>query len=200
MDSILTVQLINLPKPFIPLLIFFARIFDVSIGTIRIIVVGRGMRAIASLLGFFEIMIWLLAISQVLSNLAGLENYLAYAAGFAAGTFVGMTIERRFALGHSIIRIIVPEESASLADRLIEHGHRITRLEARGAKGPVEIIFSIIKSKTLKSVLDIVKKFKPDAFYSVEDVRSAKEFDHSKHTLFEHRRLLQPFFWFRKSK
>jgi uncharacterized protein YebE (UPF0316 family) len=200
MDLFHGVNAFSVPAALVPVLIFFARICDVSLGTLRIMVVGRGMRVYASLLGFMEVFIWLLAISQVLQNLTGIVSYVAYCGGFAAGTFVGMTIERRLAFGTAMIRIIVPGEATDLVNRLVGGGHRITRLVAKGERTPVEIIFSIVKRKSLADVLKIIKGYKPDIFYSVEDVRMVKNYEGAGSLWMKHRDLLQPFFWFRKSK
>ena len=91
----------------LPLLIFCARIIDVSIGTLRIIFVSKGKRNIAPLLGFFEVLVWILAISEIMQNLNNWVCYVAYAAGFAAGNYVGMIIEEKLAIGILIIRIII---------------------------------------------------------------------------------------------
>ena len=90
----------------LPILIFLARIVDVTFGTIRIIFVSRGMKWLAPIFGFFEIMIWLFAIGQVFSNLTNITYYVAYAGGFACGNFVGIWIEEKMAIGTLIVRII----------------------------------------------------------------------------------------------
>lgn len=190
----------SLPAELVPLLIFLARIVDVSIGTLRIMVVSRGLRGYASLLGFFEVLIWLIAIGQVLQNLTGWVSYISYAAGFAAGTYVGMTIERRLTYGMSIIRIVVPLGDENLAQKLRELGIRVTRIDGSGAQGPVQVLFSIVRRKQLAEVLKIVKLESPEAFYSVEDVRMAREFDARRQAWSRNGNLLQPFFFFRKSK
>ena len=92
-----------------PLLIFLARICDVSIGTMRIIFVSKGKRNIAPILGFFEVLIWITAISKIMQNLDNYVNYIAYAAGFATGNFVGMIIEEKLAMGIQMIRVFAHE-------------------------------------------------------------------------------------------
>ena len=200
MGSLSSVDVLGVPPILIPVLIFFARILDVSIGTLRIVYVGKGRRTYASILGFFEVFTWLLAISQVLQNLNGFYSYFMYSAGFAAGTFVGMTLERRFVHGMSLIRIIVPREGTRLAETLKAGGHRITHVEAQGNKGPVEIIFSVVKRDRLNEILDVIRRDRPNAFYSIEDVRTATEDRDPAGGWLHGRRLLGPFAWFRKSK
>lgn len=184
----------------IPILIFLGRISDVSMGTLRIILVGRGRRLPATMLGFCEIIIWLLAISQIMQNLTNVANYIAYAAGFAAGTYVGMTIERRLAIGSILVRIIVPRDSEDLIMYLIARGFEVTRLNAEGALTEVTVILTVIKNKTLPRLQEILKKFHPKAFYTIEDIRTTSDPIHSvSGSSFRHR-MLQPFYWFRKSK
>ena len=89
----------------IPILIFVARIFDVSISTLRIILVNKGHSLLAPLLGFFEALIWVIVISQVMQNLDSPFNYFAYAAGFAAGTYVGIFMDKKLAMGTSLIKL-----------------------------------------------------------------------------------------------
>ena len=162
----------TIPKIYIPFMIFFARILDVSIGTVRIIVVSRGYRVLASLMGFLEVFIWIVAISQVLQNLTGIIAYLFYSAGFATGTFVGMTIERRLTYGMALVRIIISQNGRELVDQLTAAGYRITHLGAHGSRGPVEIIFSIIKRRDQKKMLDLIREYKADTFYTIEDIRA----------------------------
>jgi uncharacterized protein YebE (UPF0316 family) len=194
------IEYYQVPQYGIAIMIFFARVIDVSIGTLRIMVVSKGRRLLASTLGFFEVFIWLIAITQVLQNLNGILSYVMYSAGFAAGTFTGMTIERRLSLGKSIVRIIVPRNETSLVDDLIEQGFGVTHLHADGSKGPVEIIFSVVDQGKLRDILGLVKRRKPAAFYTVEDVRMARDYDSARNGNLGRFRLLQPFYWFRKGK
>jgi uncharacterized protein YebE (UPF0316 family) len=200
MTDFMSLGTLSIPASLVPVLVFLARLADVSLGTLRIIVVGRGMRMYASLLGFLEVFIWLLAISQVLQHLSGWYSYLMYSAGFAVGTYLGMTIERRLKLGYSIIRIVAPRQDGRLADALRDQGHRVTHLDATGTKGPVELIFSVVRSDGLKKILEAVQTLRPDAFYTIEDVRAARNGDTPGSQWLPTRRLLQPFYWFRKSK
>ena len=98
----------------LPILIFFARVTDVTLGTLRIIFISRGKRNVAPVLGFFEVLIWIVAIGQIVQNLTSVTSYLAYAAGFATGNFVGMVIEDRLAIGTLIVRVILPTNATTL--------------------------------------------------------------------------------------
>lgn len=159
----------------VPILIFFARICDVTIGTMRIIFVARGMKMIAPILGFIEILIWLIAISQIFQNLTNPLNYFAYAAGFTTGTYVGMLIEERLAVGLSLIQIITQLDATDLINHLRAVGYGVTVLDAQGKEGAGKIIFSIIKRKNIIDVETAIDKFAPKAFYSVEDIRHATD-------------------------
>jgi uncharacterized protein YebE (UPF0316 family) len=157
---------------FIPLLIFFSRITDVTLGTIRIIMISRSNRLMASLLGFFEVIIWLVAISQVLQNLHGIMSYIAYGAGFAAGNYVGISLENRLALGMQAVQVITEENLKTLTMILREEGFAVTNLKASGQKGELDFLFVVTPRKRARQVLNIVREFDSNAFVSVTDLRS----------------------------
>jgi uncharacterized protein YebE (UPF0316 family) len=156
----------------LPLLIFFARIIDVSIGTVRIVFVARGVKTLASLFAFFEILIWLVTIQQVLANISNPLHYIAYAGGFSFGTYIGMIIENKLSIGFVMLRIITARGGSELAKHLRERGFRVTDLDAFGNSGPVRIIFAVVKRAALPDLEARIRKFNPGAFYSIEDIRS----------------------------
>jgi len=158
-----------------PLLIFLARICDVSIGTMRIIFVSKGKKYIAPILGFFEVLIWITAISKIMQNLDNYINYVAYAAGFATGNFIGMIIEEKLAMGIQMIRVFTYHNGADLVQRLNAKGFGATSIEAHGAKEKVHLIYTIVKRNELPEVLDVIEKFNPKAFYTIEDVKAVNE-------------------------
>ncbi len=159
----------------LPLAIFFARICDVTFGTMRIIFISRGMKLIAPILGFIEVFIWITAIGQIFQNVANPINYFAYAAGFAAGNYVGMVVEERLAVGLTLVRIISQRDATNLIDYLRGSGYGVTVIDAQGQQGPGKIIFTVIKRKNLQYVLDAIHQYNPKAFYAIEDVRHAAE-------------------------
>jgi uncharacterized protein YebE (UPF0316 family) len=159
----------------VPLFIFAARICDVTIGTMRIIFISRGMKMVAPVLGFFEVFIWIIAIGQIFQNLTNPLNYFAYAAGFGTGNYVGMLIEERLAMGLALIRIITQRDATNLIDYLRAAGYGLTVIDAQGKQGPGKIILSVIKRKNLPEILDAVQEYNPKAFYSIEDIRYAAE-------------------------
>ena len=148
----------------LPLLIFCARIVDVSIGTIRIIFVSRGRKIIAPLLGFIEVIIWLLAISQIMKNLTNVACYIAYGGGFAMGTYIGILLEEKMALGSICIRIITSRNADQLIGNLRENNYGVTCLDAEGGSGPTNIVYTVIKRRDLSHVTEIIKRFNPRAF------------------------------------
>ena len=159
----------------IPLMIMLARICDVTIGTFRIILVSRGERLYASLAGFVEVFIWVIVVSQVMTNLGGWINYIAFAAGFAMGNYIGITLERRLAMGMVIMRVISNKPADELIEHLKQEYHGVTSIAARGVSGEVRLVLSVIKRKDVPFFLKIVKNYNPKAFVSVEDVRHLSE-------------------------
>lgn len=159
----------------LPVLIFLARICDVTIGTARIIFVARGYRFLAPLMGFFEVLIWLITIGRVMQNLDNVYCYIAYAGGFAAGNFVGISIEKRIALGMLMIRVITKDDASALAEDLRASGYGVTSVPAEGKTGRVNLLLSIIRRSDLEDVLKRLEEFNPAAFYTVEDVRQSSE-------------------------
>lgn len=153
------------------LLVFAARTFDVSIGTMRIIYVSHGRKLAASLCGFFETLVWLFAFVQIVQNLTNLWYYLAFAAGFATGTFVGIMLEEKLAMGMLIVRVIARKETPQTVQSLRESGFGVTTLEAEGKDGPVDVFYTIIKRTEIRKVLDIIKKFNQNPVYTIEDLR-----------------------------
>ena len=159
----------------LPLIIFSTRICDVTLDTLRIIYVSRGLKILAASIGFFEVLIWLFAITQIFKNLTNPLYYIAYAGGFAMGNFIGIFIEERMAIGTVVIRIITQKDALELIEIFKKEGYGVTHMDAQGAQGPVKIIFTIVKRKNIDHVLEIIRSNNPQAFYTVEDVRSVRE-------------------------
>lgn len=156
----------------LPLLIFLARMSDVTLGTLRNILLTKSVRNLVPFLGFFEASIWLLAISQIIKNLQNPACFVAYAAGYSMGIFVGIRIEERLALGLQVMRIIVQKESEKLVQALVEHNFGITLMDASGSKGPVKVILTVVKRKEIALVRQLISEHNPTAFYSIEDIRT----------------------------
>ena len=158
----------------LPILIFFARVADVTFGTLRIIFISRGMKLLAPVVAFFEILIWLVAIGQIFQDMGSSINYIAYAAGFAVGNYVGIIVEERMAIGLNLIRIITQYDAEDLVSALKSEGFGVTAVDAAGKNGPVKLIFLVVKRKDIRSVIKMIHQYNPNAFYTIADVRSAK--------------------------
>ncbi|MFH1563284.1 MAG: DUF2179 domain-containing protein [Nitrospirota bacterium] len=159
----------------LPVLIFLARVCDVTLGTLRLISITRGRKCLAVFVSFFEILIWLIAMTQIMQHLTNVFYYLAFAGEFATGTFVGMCLEEKLAMGVLLVRIIPQKNSTQLINFLKSANYGVTSVNAQGGTGPVQIIHTIIKRKDLHEVLGIIERFNPNAFFTVEDVKSMSE-------------------------
>jgi len=155
----------------LPALIFFTRIIDVSLGTLRIIFINRNLRYYASFIGFFEVLIWLLVIREIFQQLDNPVCLVSYAAGFAAGNYVGVLIENKMSIGRVVIRVITRQNAEELVSFLRLSGYGLTVAIGEGATGPVKIIFIIIERKDIPTIVQTIQRYNPNAFYSVEDVR-----------------------------
>lgn len=158
-----------------PLLIFSARVCDVSINTLRIMFMLNGKKKIAPVLGFFEAMIWLLAIGQIFQNIDNPMSYLAYAGGFAMGTYVGMSIEEKLALGKVLVRVITPTPMPELIEYMKTRDFRFTSVGAEGRFGKVNLLFTVMKREALSEFIQKVKSFNDKAFYTIESVKRVSE-------------------------
>lgn len=164
---------INLPILVMLLAIFFARIIDVSIGTLRIIFLTRGLKYLAAMLGFAESLIWIIAISQVMNNVNSWAAYLAFAGGFASGNIVGVWLEEKIALGTLVVRIITTREANGLVEAMRSAEFSVTNIDAEGEHGQALVLFSIVRRKDLPRVIELIRLHNPNASYTVEDVRFA---------------------------
>jgi uncharacterized protein YebE (UPF0316 family) len=154
----------------LPLLIFLSRVADVGLGTVRVIFISRGMKYLAPIIGFFEISVWLLAIGQVMQNLSNPVCYIAYALGFAIGSYVGISIAEKLSLGKVLFRVVTQRDPTALVNALRDKGFGVTAVDGKGAYGPVGIIFTIIPRKKLPGIFDIIQTHNPRAFCTVEEI------------------------------
>src|SRR5674476_1440159 len=151
----------------LPLMIFFARIIDVTLGTLRIVMVSKGQKRIAPILGFFEVLVWLIAIGRIMQNLDNWVCYTAYAGGYATGNYIGMLIEEKLAVGIVQLQIITGNESDRLINALRLAGYGITHHNAfGGASGnSVSVIYSVVMRNDVDKVVKIIREYSPNAFY-----------------------------------
>ncbi len=155
--------------------IFFARIGDVSINTVRIVFVSRGMKMQATILGFFEALIWLIAVGKIMQNLSDVGSYIAYAGGFSAGNYVGMMIEKRLMIGNLIFRVITYKDSSKLQERLRSAGATVIALNAEAGYGSATLLFAIVQRRDMNKTIGTIKECNPNAIYSIEDMRLVSE-------------------------
>jgi uncharacterized protein YebE (UPF0316 family) len=160
-----------------PLLIFFARVTDVSINTLRFMFMMNGKKNIVPILGFFEALIWLLAIGQIFQNIDNPLSYLAYAGGFAVGTYVGMTLDEKLAIGRVLVRVITPNSLPILLEFMKEKNYRFTSVDAEGRYGKVNLLFTVMKREQLPEFISRVKQMDEKAFYTIESVKRVSEDD-----------------------
>jgi len=159
----------------LPLGIFLAEMCVVTLGTLRIIFIARGNKVLAPLLGFFEVLIWLFAISAVMQNLDSAVCFIAFALGFTLGNFLGILIEKKLALGMAIVRIITNRPAQALIDRLRAAQFGVTSLDGHGSTGPVQIVMTVVKRRRLDDVFDLIETHHPNAFYAVDELQSASD-------------------------
>jgi uncharacterized protein YebE (UPF0316 family) len=159
----------------LPLIIFLARLADVTLGTVRIIFIARGKKFLAPLLGFLEVFIWITVVSQIVRGAQSIVAYLAYAVGFAVGNYVGMIVEERLAIGQLVVRVILPKDGALLVDRLRTEGYGVTYVDGQGASGAVMLVYTVVMRKELPRVVDLIQQVQPKAFFTVEELRTAQQ-------------------------
>lgn len=156
------------------LVIFFARLTDVSMGTMRQILIIRGRRGVASISAFFEIMIWILAISRVITQLDKIYYMFAFALGFACGNYLGSYVEEKIALGYMFAYIVPKKHPLELAERLRKAGFGVTVLQGVGFTGPHLVYNVLFKRKDTQKLSKVVRGYDKDAFYTFLDVRSER--------------------------
>ena len=159
----------------IPGLIMLSKIADVTLGTIRIILVAKGNKFLAPVLGFFEVLIWVVTMGLIMSNLDNWLAYFFYAFGFAIGNYIGIHLEERLAMGNVMVRIVTKKKAGDLIRILKARKYKITYLSAHGVQGEVAIIYVPVKRKMLQTLMNRVKKTHPLALLSIEDVRYVSE-------------------------
>jgi uncharacterized protein YebE (UPF0316 family) len=159
----------------LPILIFFARILDQSVGIMRLIFAAKGYRKLVFFMSAFESFIWLVAISQIMKHLDNVFCYIAFPLGFATGNFVGIYLEEKISMGMVVIRLIPNKNTDCLIVDLREKGYGVTAVKAEGKNGEVKMVFTTIRRKDTKAVIEIINQHNPTAFYTIEEVRTVSE-------------------------
>jgi uncharacterized protein YebE (UPF0316 family) len=163
------------------LLIFLLRIVDVSMATVRLIFAVRGRRGLAAIIGFFEVLVWIFAAGQALQHLDSILHLLGYAAGFATGSYVGVWLEGRLALGLSVVHAVCKPEAGGdgamagvLANAVRLAGYAVTAIEGRGRDGDVELLRIVVPRRRAGIVIELIRDYDPDSFITVEEVRATQ--------------------------
>lgn len=156
-----------------PLLIFICKVSDVTLGTLRNLFLAKGIKSIVPVVGFFEVMIWIIAVNQVLKHLDNVMSYMGWGLGYAAGIYIGIKIDERLGLGLQMMRIVTNKSCDELVDGLAKENFGVTVMDGNGTKGPVKVIYIIIKRTDYRKVNLLVQQYSPEAFYTVEDIREA---------------------------
>ena len=159
----------------LPVVVFFGRICDVTLGTLRIIFVSKGERYKAPIVGFFEVFIWVVIISQIFAHSNSLVSYIAYAGGYAAGNFIGILVENKIAFGYVLFRVYTKKDGHQLVQLLNKNNFGSTIIKGEGVISEVDIIETVISRKMQRQVRKIIDNFDPDAFYLIEDIRSKQK-------------------------
>lgn len=158
----------------IPALIFVARLIDVTLATMRHILVARGAKRVVPLLAFVEVTVWLLAMTQIMSNLDNLAYSFAWAAGFAAGTYCGIVLEEKLALGYQLVRVFCHRNQEELAARLREYHYAVTTVTGNGGRGRVEVVLVAVARSKVRGLMSVLRKFHPSLFVTIEDLRTVQ--------------------------
>jgi uncharacterized protein YebE (UPF0316 family) len=162
--------------PLGPVIIFLLRICDVSLATTRMLLTMRDARAVVPIIGFFESLIWLLAVGTAVQNLSSVWHVLGYTTGFASGTLAGLWIEGKLALGLATIRVFSRDVATGrrVAAALREAGHGATEVAGVGREGPVDVILTVVRRRQIPAVVRQVESVDRDAFISVEEPRAIR--------------------------
>lgn len=160
--------------PFGPLVVFLLRVTDVSMATLRMLLTMRNRRFLAPLIGFFEVLIWVVAIGIVVQHLRSPLHVVGYAGGFATGSFVGLLLEERLALGLATIRTVVRSRGAELSAELREAGFGVTEMPGQGREGPVEVLYSVLPRRQVPPALELIDRAAPESFVVVDEPRRVR--------------------------
>jgi uncharacterized protein YebE (UPF0316 family) len=156
----------------LPLLIFLAELCVVTLSTIRIIFVARGLKFFASFLGFFEVLTWLFAITQIMQNMSNGACFLAFAGGFSLGNFLGILIEKKLAMGSSIVHIFTQGAASALVADLRAAEYGVTALDGKGAGGPVRVLCTVVRRKEVDRIVALIRRHEPEALYAIDEPRA----------------------------
>jgi uncharacterized protein YebE (UPF0316 family) len=164
--------LLPIDSGWLPVVIFFARILDVSLGTLRTISVVRGRVFLASVLGFCEVSIWIVVITKVMESLGNPWNMLGWSLGFASGNAVGIMIERRLALGHLVIRVLSRDTTDTVAGSIRDLGEKVTEFVGHDPSGPVKLLYTVSDRSRAPRIEAAARVADPQCIVVTEDART----------------------------
>jgi uncharacterized protein YebE (UPF0316 family) len=156
------------------LLIFFARVLDMSMATTRTIFVVKGKRLAAAGIGFCESIIYVLALQKVFQNLDNPLSLIVYGLGFAVGNIVGITIEGKMAMGYITVQVITMVDPLGLTAILREQGYGVTVIAGEGKNGTRHILQIVLCRKDLPRLKDLINDWDCNAFITIFDARTIK--------------------------
>ncbi|MGA1791039.1 MAG: DUF2179 domain-containing protein [bacterium] len=158
------------------LLIFLARICDVSLGTVRTIVTVQGRSILAFIFGFVEVTIWIAVVSTVVYSVKESPILIFfYALGFSTGNVVGIALERKLAFGLVVLKVMTREKGKQIADRLRGMGQPVTLFAGEGKEGPVFELYMVCQRRNLKQFFQVIREEDPNAFYITEQAREVSK-------------------------
>ena len=156
-------------SPWGPAVIFCLRIVDVSCDTMRVIFAIRGKRGVAAALGFAQSLVWIFAVGNAVKHLDSILHIVGYAGGYAAGTYIGITIERKIAYGVATVRVVSRHAGVEIAEALRSSGFGVTEFPGFGRDGAVEILHTIVQRSQVDSVLAVIDQWDSAAVVTVEE-------------------------------
>lgn len=157
----------------LPFLIFIARAADVTLATVKLMFIVNNAKRLAMVLGFFEALITILALSRIMQDASNLAAYVMYAAGFAAGTYLGMRIEEKLAYGSVVVRIIGKQIPDALLQYLSENQYNYSKVDASDSSGNTQVLFTVCKRRKVRDLLQALEQIAPDVLYTTEAVNQA---------------------------
>lgn len=155
-------------------LIFFLRVLNSGIGTVRLVMLARGRRALTVFLGFFEALTFAVTVAGVVTDMSNIMNILAYCFGFATGAYLGMTLEARFITSYMVVNVVSALQGHEIAVALRESGYGVTETVGEGLNGKVTMLRSIVNRRDVPRVVEVITKLHPEAFVSIEEARAVQ--------------------------
>ncbi len=155
-----------------PIIIGLLRVGDVSLATVRMMLIMRGIRWPVPLIAFVEVLIWVLAVGSAIQNLQSGWHLVGYAGGFAAGNLVGMWVEEKLAFGFASLRIVSSDPGVEVATVLRDRGCGVTQFFGRGKSGDVEVLYTVVRRRDLPAILALVRERDPESFITIEETKS----------------------------